>query len=413
MGLHVWKRWLVINGALALLAPAVLVSPASADDEEVARRLGKYGKLSGGEARNVVSNVSGRMKRAADMTSNSDPLRSAVSSALYGSPVPADAMASAKIRLRLYAGLNEWALDSLFAPRPGALATCTNQFGLSAKDCQALLAASGRMSPAEASRLGGGKPIATATAAAPVQQQRPVYAPAPQPMQQQSRFGGRYDSGFRGAPQQQQQGYAPAQRPAYGPAPAQGYSAPARPAYGGYGAAQPAYATQPARPMPPQGYGAARPMPVARPMPAPVARPMPAPRPVMAPPASPQMVANRKAEYERKRQEYLERKKAEMAARKQKIVATAGGTAPVQRGPTSAAEAEAVGLDPATVAKRAPEPTAKAPAKGASAKGAAATAAVAEPEEVAQAPSEAKSEKPALDGDFLNGLMDNPLGDKK
>jgi hypothetical protein len=404
MGLHVWKRWLVINGAFALLAPAVLVSPASADDEEVARRLGKYGKLSGAEARNVVSNVSGRMKRAADMTNNSDPLRSAVSSALYGSPVPADAMASAKIRLRLYAGLNEWALDSLFAPRPGALATCTQQFGLRAQDCQALLAASGRMSPAEASRLGGGKPIATATAAAPMQQQRPAYAPAPQPVQQQSRFG-HYDSGFRGGPQQQPT-HGPAARPAYGPA----RGAPARPAYGGgYGAAQPSYATQPARPMPPPGYGAARPMQPARPMP--VARPMPAPRPAMAPPASPAQIANRKAEYERKRQEYLARKKAEMAARKQKIVATAGGTAPVQRGPTSAAEAEAVGLDPAAVSK-APEPTAKAPAKGSSAKGSSAAAPAAEPEEVAQAP-EAKSEKPALDGDFLNGLMDNPLGDSK
>jgi hypothetical protein len=102
-----------------------------------------------------------------------------------------------------------------------------------------------------------------------------------------------------------------------------------------------------------------------------------------------------------------------MAARKEKIVATAGGTAPVQRGPTSAAEAEAVGLDPAAVAKaRAPESAAagKGPAKNA-AKGAATP--TAEPEQVAQAPAEAKNEKPALDGDFLNGLMDNPLGDKK
>lgn len=395
MGLHVWKRWLVINGALALLAPAVLASSASAEDEEVARRLGKYGKLSSAEARKVASNVSGRMKRAADMTNNDDPLRSAVSSALYGARMPADAMAAAKVRLRLYAGLNEWALDSLFAPRPGALAICTGQFGLRAPDCQALLAASGRMSTAEASRLAGGKPIATATAAAPVQQ-RPAYAPAPaaQPMQQ-SRFG-RYDSGFRGGAQPQA-GYAAAPRPAYGPAP--------RPAGGGYGAAQPVYAAQAARPMPPAGYPAPRPMPAAR--------PMPAPRPVMAPPANPAMVANRKAEYERKRQEYLERKKAEMAARKEKIVATAGGTAPVQRGPTSAAEAEAVGLNPAAVAK-APAGSSAAPAKG-SAKSAAkgAAAPTAEPEEVAQAPAETKDEKPALDGDFLNGLMDNPLGDKK
>jgi hypothetical protein len=385
MGLHVWKRWLVINGAVALLAPAVLVSAASADDEEVARRLGKYGKLSSAEARKIVNTVSGRMKRAADMTNSDDPLRSAVSSALYGASAPADPMAAAKVRLRLYAGLNEWALDSLFAPRPGALATCTGQFGLRPQDCQALLAASGRMSHAEASRLAGGKPIATAAAPAP------AAAPA-----QQSRFG-RYDSGFRGG-QPQQPGYAT--QPAR-PMPPAGYQT-ARP--------MPPAGYQAARPMPPAGYQAARPMPPAGYQ---AARPTPAARPVMAPPANPAVVANRKAEYARKRQEYLARKKAEMEARKQKIVATAGGTAPVRRGPTSAAEAEAVGLDPSSVPATRPEPAAvasKAPAKGA------AKSTAASPEEVAQAPApEAakSSEKPALDGDFLDGLMDDPLGGKK
>jgi hypothetical protein len=366
MGLHVWKRWLVVNGTLALLAPAVLATTASAEDEEVARRLGKYGKLSSAEARKVVSAVSTRMKRAAEMTNSKDPLRAAVSASLYSTPVPADAMAAAKVRLRLYAGLNEWALDSLFAPRPGALATCTSQFELRGQDCEALLAASGRMSLAEASRLGGGKAIATAVAAAPVQQ-------PPAPVAQQSRFA-RYDSGFRGA--QPKPGYGPA-RPAYGPA------------------AQPAYASQSARPMP-------------------ATRPMPSARPATAPTMGQPVALNRKAEYERKRQEYLERKKAEMEARKQKIVATAGGTAPVQRGPTSAAEAEAVGLDPAEVKHARPEPATvagKAPAKGA-AKGSAALAAA--PQEVAQAPGAepATNAKPALDGDFLDGLMDNPLGDK-
>src|SRR5687767_11553883 len=164
MGWDVWKRWLVINGALALIAPGVLPSPVSAEDEEVSRRLDKYGKVSAGEARRIVSNVSARMKRAADMASGNDPLRGAVSSALYGSPVPGDAMAAAKVRLRLYAGLNEWALESLFAPRPGAMATCTGPFGLRGPDCEALLAASGRMSMAEASRLGSGN---TTAAAAP------------------------------------------------------------------------------------------------------------------------------------------------------------------------------------------------------------------------------------------------------
>ena len=62
--------------------------------------------------------MSARMKRAADMTNDSDPLRVAVSQALYGTPVAGDAMKAAKIRLRLYAGLNDWALENLFAPRP-------------------------------------------------------------------------------------------------------------------------------------------------------------------------------------------------------------------------------------------------------------------------------------------------------
>jgi hypothetical protein len=317
-------------------------------------------------------------------------------------------MGAAKIRLRLYAGLNEWALDSLFAPRPGALATCTKQYGLRGKDCEALLAASGRMSPAEASRLGAGAPIMTA-AARPAAPRRTV-APAAPAQQQQSRFGS-YDSGFRGGaqyPTQPQYGARPA--PAYGAHP--GYGAPP-----GYGAqAQPRYGAQPGYGAPQPGYGYARPMP-ARPMPAarpmPVARPMPA-RPIAAPPPSPAMVANRKAEYARKRQEYLERKKSEMEARKTKIVATAGGTAPVQRGPTSAAEAEAVGLDPSAVAKAPPASAASKPGTKAAASKSAPAAAAAEPEEVAAAePAEpAKGEKPALDGDFLDGLMDNPLGKK-
>ena len=133
-----WERWLVISGAVgALLLPA-FASSAHADAEEVARRLDKYGKLSSGEARKLVSSVSSRMKRAADMTSANDPVRQAVAVAL-GSANANDAMTAAKIRLRLYAGLNEWALDNLFAPRPGAMATCTGQFGLRGKACDGLM----------------------------------------------------------------------------------------------------------------------------------------------------------------------------------------------------------------------------------------------------------------------------------
>ena len=242
-----WERWLVIGGAVALLLPAFAGS-ARADSEEVAKRLDKYGKLSGGEARKLVSNVSGRMKRAADMSNANDPLRQAVAAAL-GSPGAPDAMTAAKIRLRLYAGLNEWALDNLFSPRPGAMTTCTGQFGLRGKDCEALLAAAGRMSPAQASKIGAGAPIAVAAAGR---------APAGQPVAGQAP-GNRWGSyNANAANYNRPTGYG-AQQPAYG-AQRQGWGAqPAQPAYGaqrqGWGAQQPparqgwgAQPAQPARP---------------------------------------------------------------------------------------------------------------------------------------------------------------------
>src|SRR5262245_17947491 len=90
MGLFAWNRWLAVAGALAVLGTGVLASPASADDDEVVRRLSKYGKLSAAEARRVVASVSSRMKQAADMANANDPVRAAVSTALYGSSAPAD-----------------------------------------------------------------------------------------------------------------------------------------------------------------------------------------------------------------------------------------------------------------------------------------------------------------------------------
>jgi hypothetical protein len=124
----------------------------------------------------------------------------------------------------------------------------------------------------------------------------------------------------------------------------------------------------------------------------------------MAPPPNPQLAANRKAEYERKRQEYLERKKAEMEARKAKVVATAGGTDRVQRGPSSEAEAEATGVDMAPESK--PAAAAGKPAKGAVAKAPPAADEPAEPVE------EGPKKPPALDNEFLDGLLGDPLGKK-
>lgn len=331
--------------SLVTLGGAVLAPAASAEDESVVRRLTKHGQLRRGESESLSDSVSKRMRRAADMTNPNDPLRMAVSRALYNVPVPKDAMAAAKVRLRLYAGLNEWALENLFAPRPGGLAQCQQEFAVSGRQCEALIAASGRIPAAEASRLASGQST-VAMAPMPAQPAAVNHPVAAQPTT--SRFG-RYDSGFRGA--------APAPQPS---------------------------AQQPAQ-----------------------ARPMA--RPVVAPMAQPVARTNTREEYQRRRQEYLERQKREMEARKAKVVATAVGEN-IQRGPSSAAEAEVIGADPAAVAA-APAPAAATQAKAAT-KGGKATVAAAAAPEAAPAP-EAPPSKAALDGDFLDSLLDDPLGGKK
>jgi hypothetical protein len=305
-------------------------SGASAEDETVAKRLTKYGQLRRGESESLSENVSKRMKRAADITNAQDPLRIAVGRAL-GVKNPNDAMSAAKIRLRLYAGLNEWALENLFAPQRGGIGRCQQEFGVSLRQCEALVAAAGRVPAEEASKLAGGAPPPMA-APAQMANNRPGAAPAGG-----SRFG-KYDSGYR--PQ----------------------------------AAQPV----------------ARPMAAQRPMAA-------APRPMAVAPNP-----NAKEEYQRKRAEFLERKRLEMEARKAKIVATAGGTSAVDRGPAAdqpAAEAP--------VAEAAPASQAKAPG----AKGKAATAEEVAPEEAA-APEPVAAKKEALDGDLLDSLLGDPLGKK-
>jgi hypothetical protein len=399
MGLGAWIKGSLrsapaLRGGAVLVTAAAVLSLASATaraDDGATKRLTKFGKLSPGAASKVANAVSARMKRAADMVNSADPLRMAVSQALFNAPVPADTMGSAKVRLRLYSGLNDWALDNVFSPKPGAIASCINSFQLQPSECEALVAAGGKTSLADASKRGGGAPANAAMA----QQQ-----PAQGGYVAQRPAGGGY-------------GYA---RPQYGQAP-QGYAQP-RPQYGygqpqgGYRQPQQGYA-QPqaqygygARPQPQYGYGA-------RPMTQPQyggygARPQVAAGP---PPPSADVVASRKAEYERKRQEYLDRKKAEMAARKTKVVATAGGTDRVQRGPTSEAEAEAAGLDKSTVVA-APAGATKA-GKAAGSKPAAAPA----PDEAGfnDAPAEEApaSEKPALDNDLLGDLLSDPLAKKK
>ena len=325
-------------------------SLAEAQDQSAVRRLTKHGNLSAGAAKGLANDVSERMKRAAGMTNTNDPLRMAVSQALFGTPVPGNQMAAAKVRLRLYAGLNDWALDNIFKAQPGAIGSCQRALQLAPNQCAALVAAGGRTTLADAQRRGGGA------------------APAA------GGYGARPQQGF-------------GQRPAFGQQP--------RPAYGQQ--PRPAYGQRPPMQQPRPAYG--QPPPVQQPAPRPMARPtqQPAPRPMARPaaPRQPQMsAAERKAAYKRKREEYLERKRQEMEARKAKVVATAGGTERADRGPTSAAEAEAAGLP-------APKPAPSATASAAPA--------AAEPEPAA-APAPKKKAKPTLDEGFLGDLLADPLG---
>jgi hypothetical protein len=328
-----------VAAALLLLSAS---AASAAEDEGVAKRLTKYGQLRRGESESLSENVSKRMKRAADMTSAQDPLRMAVGKAL-GVTNPNDAMSAAKIRLRLYAGLNEWALENLFVPRPGGIGRCQQEFGVTLRQCEALVAAAGRVPAEEASKLAGGAPppmpMAMAARTTQFATARPV-APPPGG----SRFG-KYDSGYR-------------------PASAAPVAPMARPM------ARPTYAV--------------------------------APRPAVAPMAAAPN-PNAREEYQRKRAEYLERKRLEMEARKQKIVATAGGTVPVDRGPASEEAA-------AAAAPAATEPVAQAKAPGAKGKAAAAEAPA--EEAPAEAAPPAAEKKEALDGDLLDSLLGDPMGKK-
>jgi hypothetical protein len=186
-----------VTAAVLLLS----AGSASADDDAVAKRLTKYGELRRGESESLSESISKRMKRAADMTSGQDPLRVAVGKAL-NLKNPNDAMSAAKIRLRLYAGLNEWALEHLFEAEPGGIGRCQQQFGATSRQCEALIAAAGKVSSEEASKLAGGAPPPMPTMA----------ANKPSTAAQGSRFG-TYNSGYKPGAQPAQRPVAATQRP--------------------------------------------------------------------------------------------------------------------------------------------------------------------------------------------------------
>ena len=258
-------------------------------------------------------------------------------------------MTAAKIRLRLYAGLNEWALENLFAPRPGAIANCQASSGCAASDCEALLAAAGRMGPAQASRIGAGAPMPwRPQAAAPAGQPAPARRQAA-PLRQLQR---EHNTGCRGYGAQpaygaQRQGWGAQQQPAAATRLRRAAGV-RRAARSGLGRAATAGTSGLRRVQHRRASGSAGRCRVGR---RPAAR-RAAPRPAVAARRRRARRRSRAARpsTQRQRQEYLDRKKAEMEARKTKIVATAGGTERVQRGPASVAEAEAAGIDPAQIA---------------------------------------------------------------
>jgi hypothetical protein len=388
----------------ACLVTAMAGTARAADDENVVSRLSSNGGLSSSAAKKLVSKVNVRMAKAADATAAmNDPMRAAVSLALFQSPTPPNSMAAAKVRLRLYAGLNEWALEAIFAPQPGVIAGCVREVGASQSECEALVAAAAKSSVAQIRSVAGGS--AAPVAAAPAQQYGGGgYANAPA-ANGGSRFG-RFNSGYQ---------QAPVAAPRYGAAPAYGYQQPQqyRPMpqqqYGGY-------PQQQYRPMPQQQYGGYPQQQYQRPMPQQQYRPMPpqqqfarpaapvAPPPPAAPVISQADAQARKEAYKAQREAYLARQKQLFEEKKQKVAQVHEADraeAPPRNGvetPAPAAPAAAPMSKPAPVASAKPSKAAP-------------------PSDLDDAPSEpvaAKStSKPALDNDFLDGLLDDPLANKK
>jgi hypothetical protein len=163
---------------------AFTAANASADNKAVVKRLKTYADLSESDARSVIEKVAQRMKVAADVSNTRDPLRVAVSQALYDTASPENESEMSMVRLRLYAGLTQWALDNLFSSRRAVTSICSVQSELDAEDCRALLAASQSVPLDDISPLRL-KPTPqreeAVAVAAPARVARPNYGSAPGP----------------------------------------------------------------------------------------------------------------------------------------------------------------------------------------------------------------------------------------
>lgn len=390
---------------------AVAGTAFAEDDASVVGRLTSHGGLSSAAAKKLVGKVNVRMAKAADATAGAnDPMRAAVSLALFQAPQPPNSMAAAKVRLRLYAGLNEWALEAIFTPQPGVVGGCVREVGASQAECEALVAAAARSSVAQIkSAAGGGAPAYAA--------QQPG-APAAAGGGRFQRFSSGYPQG--GAPRYgaaPQQGYAPQyqqqqqrypQQQGYGAAPGYGGGYQAAPRYPQQQGYAPQYQQQAPR-YPQQGYIPPQQQQYQRPMPQQqqYQRPMaaaPAPMPA-APVVSAQEQQQRKDAYKAQREAYLARQKEQFENRKNKIGAVAAADAS-EAPPRNGVE---------TPSQQPTKPMAMSAAPAASPSKAPSKAAAA-PDPLADEPAETvaskSSSKPALDGDFIDGLLDDPLANK-
>jgi hypothetical protein len=370
---------------------AALSATAHAEDRAVLHRLSSNGGMSGRTAKQLVAKVNQRLARAADAPPTMvDPLRAALTQAMLGTPTTNDQISAAKVRLKLYAGLNEFVLEAMFTPQSGAIANCMRDVDLSSKECTSLLAAAAETSVSKAKRRGAGPataPIALAMAPAAGGQAR-SFGAAPSSGGGGSRFGGRFNSGWaQSAAAQPQPTYAAAQQPVRAnyaqpqPAAAPRYAPVAAPV-----AAAPAAAPR---------FAAAAP--AAASAPAYVASASPAP----AASADPGEAVARKEAYKAQREAYMARQKQLFEERRAKVLGAQGGASES----TPAAAPAASKPAPAEVAVKEPEADnpLDADMKAAVPGGPAAAA----------KPAAAATNKAGLDGDFLDGLLDDPLAKKK
>ncbi len=185
-----WRREVTIFrlglSILTIMAALGAEMTVQAQDAEVVGRLTRHSGMSKAAAKTLVNKVSARMRQAADPFANpNDPVRAAMRAAMFGhgaAGAQPNPMNEAKVRLQLYGGLTAGTLTALFMPSPGTLQGCRHSLGLSAAQCEALMAAAAQtsVSQARAASRGPAPVIAPPPAPAPATTYgAPVARPVP------------------------------------------------------------------------------------------------------------------------------------------------------------------------------------------------------------------------------------------